>query len=398
MHEPVKRRAVFFVGGYDPKTPQAFFARFVKELARFDALWAVTSRVSPVRVSADDEIGTVTIETSPSTPGQRAWTVTTDFNFLVLDKIVLADFARPLPVRLGKYLAAFADFVVSGTALRIFAKAWRFGLYFLFPFVMVAVFALLGYAAATVAAPWLGWASWLLGLAVFGVAQAALGKRWPVNHLMDLWSFSLNFIRGRRPDAEALMQRFAAAITASAATGGYDEIILVGHSTGGVLMLDIAARCLELDTQFSQRANHVALLTLGSTALKAGYHPAAKPFRAGVQRLVDDGKLEWVEIQCMTDIINLHRTDPVAEMKLDRAAGRAFPLVRDIRIKDMLQPETYKRIKRNFFRVHYQYIFGNTKPYWYDFFQICCGPTSLVARARQSIVGAEPPVAVNSAA
>ena len=204
MTQRIKRRAVFFVGGYDPKTPAAFFDRMRKELARFEALWGVVASMSPVTVSADEEIGAVTIETA-SSGSNVAWTVTTDFNFFVLDKIVLADFAKPLPMRLGKYLVAFADFVVSGTAFRIFSKAWRFGLYFLFPFVMVLFFALLGYAAARMASPWIGWWSWLVGVAVFAAAQALLGKRWPVNHLMDLWSFSLNFMRGRRPDAEALM-------------------------------------------------------------------------------------------------------------------------------------------------------------------------------------------------
>jgi len=387
MQQSVKRRAIFFVGGYDPKTPKAFFDRMRKEIGRFEALWGLQATVSPVAALQDDEIGRVTIETTGGAPD---WSVTTDFHFLVLDKIVLADFARPLPVRLGKYLVAFADFVASGTALRIFAKAWRFGLYFLFPFLMVLFFALLGAIAARATAPWIGWASWLVGLAVFGAAQAMLGKRWPVNHLMDLWSFSLNFIRGRRPDAEALMQRFAGAITAQAAIGAYDEIILVGHSTGGVLMLDVAARCLAADPAFATRASHVVLLTLGSTALKAGYHPAARSFREGVQRLVDDGKLEWAEIQCLTDVINLYKTDPVAEMKLRRDPGRAFPLIRQVRIKDMLEPATYKRIKRSFFRVHYQYIFGNTKAYWFDFFQVCCGPTPLLERIEKSMVGALP--------
>jgi len=387
MQQSVQRRAVFFVGGYDPKSPEAFFERLRREIARFDALWDLKSEVSAVSVSQDDEVGQVTIETAGKSP---AWSVTTDFHFLVLDKIVLADFARPLPVRLGKYLAAFADFVISGTALRIFANAWRFGLYFLFPFVMILLFAMLGYLSARLTAPWIGWAGWLVGLAVFAAAQAILGKRWPVNHLMDLWSFSVNFIRGRRPDAEALVQRFSETITQRVAAGQYDEVILVGHSTGGVLMLDFAARCLALDPQFSSRARHVSLLTLGSTALKAGYHPAAKGFREGVQKLVDDEKLEWVEIQCLTDVINLYKTDPVAEMKLRREPGRAFPLIRQVRVKDMLQTETYKRIKRNFFRVHYQYIFGNTKPYWFDFFQVCCGPTPLLERTEQSIVGSLP--------
>ncbi len=388
MNQSVQRRAVFFIGGYDPKTPDAFFKRLRKEIARFDTLWGYQSAVSSVDQAPDHEIGLATIETRAA---HEDWSTTTDFNFLALDNIVLADFARPLPVRLGKYLRAFADFVFSGTAFQFFAKAWRFGLYFLYPFLAIVLFALLGYAAVRLTAHWLGALGWIIGLAVFSVALMVLGKRWSTNHLMDLWSFSLNFFRGRRPDAEALMQRFAESIVQRVRAGRYDEVILIGHSTGGMLMLDVAARCLAIDQAFSTRAPKVTILTLGSTALKAGYHPAAKRFREDVQRLTDDGKLEWVEIQCLTDAINFYKTDPVAEMKLKRAEGRRFPFVRQVRVKDMLLAETYKRVKRNLFRVHYQYVFGNTKPYWYDFFQVCCGPIFLADRVRDHIVGDSSP-------
>ena len=65
----------------------------------------------------------------------------------------------------------------------------------------------------------------------------------------------------------------------------------------------------------------------------------------------------------------------------------AFPLTSIVRIKHMLETATYKRIKWRLFRVHYQYIFGNTKRYFYDFFMICCGPAPLAERMRDEIVG-----------
>ncbi len=145
------------------------------------------------------------------------------------------------------------------------------------------------------------------------------------------------------------MQRFAAGIVERTAAKHYDEVILIGHSTGGMLMLDVAARCLAIDPEFSSHAPKVTVLTLGSTALKAGYHPAGGHFREGVQRLVDDGGIDWVEIQCLTDAINFYKTDPVAEMGLKRDAQRSFPVTRTVRIKEMLQPEIYRRVKRNLF-------------------------------------------------
>ena len=212
---------------------------------------------------------------------------------------------------------------------------------------------------------------------------------------MDLWSFSLNFLRGRRPDAEALLDRFARAIVAHARDSPADELILVGHSTGGGLILDVAARCLAIDPQFTARSGRTAVLTVGSTALKLGMHPAATAFRGRVQTLIDDPRLAWVDVQCLIDLVNFYKCDPVADMGLtprikDVPKGLPFPLTCVVRIKDMLEPATYKRIKWSPFRLHYQYIFGNTKRYFYDFFMICCGPLPLAERMRDGVVGTLP--------
>lgn len=387
MKQTVLKRAIFFIGGYEPKTPKVFFSRLFKQVSRFDALWGYRSDFSLVELTQDNEVGGVTISTRAA---EENWSTSTDFNFLSLDKIVLRDFARPMPMRLFNYIRAFADFLLSGAAFHFFNKAWRFGLYFVYPFLMLTMFALVAYIVAQLTFQWFGAASWLVGVLIFVLALSVVGKRWSINHLMDLWSFSLDFIRGRRADADETLQRFAETIVARITAESYDEVILIGHSTGGLLMIDVAARCLSIDKEFAGSARKVVLLTLGSTALKAGYHPAGKNFRKSVEQLISDDKLAWVEIQCLTDAINFYKTDPVAEMGLQPKADQAFPIVRTIKVRDMLQSDTYARIKRNFFRVHYQYVYANTKPYWYDFFQICCGPTFLSARVEGRIVGGLP--------
>jgi hypothetical protein len=390
MTDRISRRAVFFIGGYDPKTAEAFFGRLGKEIVRFDKTWGVSSAVSPIEPSPDGEAATATIRTQAD-----GWVTETDFTFFVLDRIVLGDFSRPLALRLWKYLVMFADYVASGTLFRLFAASWRFGLYMLYPFFMLLVFV----AAGTFVGRWLTRAGMpaalplgvAAGLVLFFGLLATLGRRWSITHLMDLWSFSRDYLRGRRPDGDAQLRRCGDLIAARAGRRDYDEILLVGHSTGGALILDIAANALAADPLLARRQTRVSVLTLGSTALKIGLHPAAETFRRKVQSLVDDGRIDWIEIQCLTDVINFYKTDPAALMNLDprRAGGNLpFPLVRQVRIRDMLEDATYKRIKRNFFRVHYQYIFGNTKRYFYDFFMVCCGPLPLRVRAEKSIVGA----------
>jgi hypothetical protein len=380
----VSRRVVFLVGGYDPKQPDAFFGRLAKELQRSAATCGFTAAVAPVAVSPEREIGSVEIDTvGPD------WRAGTYFGFLVLDPIVLKDFARPLHRRVFRYLATWLDYFGSGTFLAMARKAWRFSLYFLYPFVVLLFFAALaaalGLAAASIPIPYAAAVGSVVALAAFVLLLHTLGNRWSVLLLMDLWSFSLRFLRGRRPDAEALLDRFAAAIVEKARTADADELILVGHSTGGGLILDIAARCIALDPGFSGRSRRTSILTLGSTAQKLGMHPAASAFRARVKSLVDDPYLAWVDVQCLTDIINFYKSDPVADMGLQPRVKHEpieapFPLTLAVRVKEMLEPATYKRIKRNFFRVHYQYIFGNTRRYFYDFFLICCGPQPLAER------------------
>lgn len=378
-NEEVKRRALFFIGGYDPVSPSEFFGRFERHLGQSGAVYGLTPRLD-VQESTEADIGLAALTTSG-----EDWATRAQFHFLALDGLVETDFAKPLPVRTLKYIGAFADFVFTGTAFRMFRHAWRFGLYFLYPALVVALFLLAGLAAGWLASRWISWGGVILGAAVWYGLQATLGKRWSINHLMDLWSFSAHFIRGKRRDAEDLLQRFAAHIAARAREGELDELILIGHSTGGVLILDVLRRLQKIDPDFASRTGRVSILTLGSTALKAGLHPAAGDLREAVQKAARDPGLSWVEVQCLTDPINFYHTEPAALM--GAVSREDFALVRHVKVKHMLDRPRYDRAKRSMFRIHYQYVFGNTVRYWYDFMLICCGPTDLVTRCRDYVVG-----------
>jgi ABC-type long-subunit fatty acid transport system fused permease/ATPase subunit len=96
--------------------------------------------------------------------------------------------------------------------------------------------------------------------------------------------------------------------------------------------------------------------------------------------------VNWIEYQCRTDLINFFNTQP---SKLMGVSEPAKPEVHNIRIKHMVSEKTYKRIKRNFFRVHYQFVFGNTKHYHYDFPDICFGTTRLTAREVPAIAASK---------
>ena len=53
------------------------------------------------------------------------------------------------------------------------------------------------------------------------------------------------------------------------------------------------------------------------------------------------------------------------------------PVVRIVRIKQMLDPAAYRRIRHNLFRVHCQFVSANDRRAAYDYFMLLCGPLSV---------------------
>ena len=89
--------------------------------------------------------------------------------------------------------------------------------------------------------------------------------------------------------------------------------------------------------------------------------------------------IKWTEFQALTDIINFYKCDPYARAGLSHQRGDAFPRQLQVRVREMLERDTYRRVKKNFFRVHYQFISANSRRYFYDFFMICCGTRPIEA-------------------
>lgn len=381
----VKKRALFFIGGFDPKSPEAFFRRMDREIERFQALWNVeVVAETPQQVDAD-----VTCRrfVCSGLDDCGEWSTATDFHFLSLDDIVLRDFAQPLHFRIWRYIATFADFVSSGTAFGFVRHGWRFSLYFFYPAVMLLLCVLAGLAVAWLMVDLEPPFPTFLSLLAFVLTVMAVHRwvltRYHVPHLMDLWSFSRDYLHNRHSTMNGKLDRLADHISRAASSNEYDEVVTIGHSTGGALILDAAARAHERNQDFSTASPKVCIATVGSTALKVGLHPAADWYRDRLKKLFDESSTRWVEVQCLTDIINFYRTHPGNLMGLVEGSEHT-PEVFAIRIKKMVSRDVYARIKLNFFRVHYQFVFGNTVRAVYDFPALCFGPSRWLDRLRSS--------------
>jgi pimeloyl-ACP methyl ester carboxylesterase len=373
----VARRAVFLVGGYERNDSAGFFRRIGREMARFNACWAIATQMGEP-VSAPGGIAATAHVAYHGADGDCS----TDLTFLSFDDLVKRDGARPFILRLWVYLVSFLDYVVSGTMFRFFGTNWRFALYFLYPAVALFAFAGIGYGiyrlVSVAGFPGSGIIGGLIGLFATCAAGLWIGRRYFVFHLMDLWSFSREHLRERRPDMDQRLDAWAGLIADRIADGHHDEVLLIGHSTGGALILDVAHLLAER-LAGEGRVVDFTLLTVGSTSLKVCLHPAAKRARMRLEGLARYPNLRWTEFQALTDIINFYKCDPYRLAGLTHRRADEFPRMFQVRFREMLVADAYKRIKRNFFRVHYQFISANSRRYFYDFFMICCGTQRLEA-------------------
>ena len=377
----INRRAIFFVGGFDPKSPQAFYERMDRENGRFETLWNTQVSREPLANDVGDIVCSM-FQTTGEDLGQE-WSTQTDFHYLSLNDIVLKDFSLPLYKRILRYLVSFGDYVLTASALKFIWHNWRFSLYFFYPMFMLALSVLLGLALAL----WVGSFDFayatLAAVTVFGTFLSLcyyyVLKRSFVPHLMDLWSFSSEYLYRRRPDMDEKLDRLADQIFQAASSDAYDEVLTIGHSTGGALILDATARAMERHPEYAVHASKVVVLTVGSTALKIGLHPFAGWYRNRLENLFANSDTRWMEWQCITDVINFHGTDPSKLMGFgDRMQQKIN--VKSLRVREMVDRAVYMRIKRNYFRVHYQFVYANTQKYIYDFPAICFGPVSLPSR------------------
>ena len=380
----IRTRLVFHIGGYDPKTPVMMHERFVRELRRFERTWLATASVSGMTVEPHQVVWKV-VTSGPN------WEVETQFRHVRWDDVMAEYGRRPVWQRIPLGFLAFADFVV-GRALWGYARtSMRYALFFLYPYMMLAVLVALAWFAGAFIAQASG--SVLIGIAIAAVAFAALlqvASRWfHLSLMLDDWIFSRTYIRGDDPTLDRRLGLVAHEIVAAARAGEVDEILIFCHSLGAVFGVDLVDRALRHDPDFAVTGTRVALVTTASSILKIGMHRGAARFHAALARVAAAPNPFWAEYQARADWLNFFKTDPVAGSGL-RATGR--PVVRNARIREMLDPIAYRRLRRNLYRLHCQFVSGNERRASYDYYMLLCGPLSAelqvrLPRGANSVIG-----------
>jgi pimeloyl-ACP methyl ester carboxylesterase len=194
----------------------------------------------------------------------------------------------------------------------------------------------------------------------------------------------LEYARGEPSCWDRCIEAGAHRLVDIAKASAADEIVVVGHSGGGVTAPALMARALELDPELGRRGPRIVLLTPGSLMPGIGLHRNAIRVHRDVARIAVEPSILWIDVQARGDILNFYNFDPVSGIGIDAGPTRCNPFIWIVRLRDMLAPEFFtNHLTRSWFRMHYQFIMANDMRAPYEYMMLVCGPVPVEQWAKR---------------
>lgn len=226
---------------------------------------------------------------------------------------------------------------------------------------------------------------WIIGIAIFIVGLKFCkrhDRKLFAYYLMQDYAFSAGHKGANPPELDQRLEDFKARVS-QALDSDVDEVLVVGHSSGAQLAVNVLADLLrERRAQKEQPA--LAFLSLGQAIPMVSFLPKAHKLRADLQYLSRSDALTWVDVSAPGDGCSFALCDPVSVSGV-ATEDKRWPLVFSAAFTKSLRPETWKRLKRRYFRLHFQYLCAFDRPRDYDYFQITAGPVTLGDRYKSRV-------------
>lgn len=369
---PAFRRKVFYLPGYDPFPPRRY-----RELYRAEG--AAQARISNYDLAMTSKTG----------KGPYGWTATAqidgamaeaDFEVLIWSDIVKSSMSDGILATYWQMIYTAWVYLASGALFRQVRLRKGPTVAALYPVMHLIGQLLIGSVLGGLAAAALWWVHPVLsalGLVVlFGFLQ--LAQRYDhkilAYYLMHDFAFSAQAWGAYPPALSARMAEFGTRIRAAMAQD-YDEVLVVGHSSGAYMGVTILSDILRAG------ARHPALgfLSLGQVVPMVSFLPRADRLRGDLRYLSQSDQITWVDVTAPGDGCAFALCDPVA---VTGVAGpdQQWPLILSCAFTQTLSPARWKELRWKFFRLHFQYMCAFDRVGLYDYFAITAGAKTLAAR------------------
>lgn len=411
-------RLIVFVGGFDPRG-----SRYYHQLMRFESdkqnkvskknIYAISKR-SKLQWGGTENLEHSCWHLERTSQGDH---VKSELVFFDWHDQVQENWPTQRARVFGQAFGTYQAIWDSRYWLKPIQQQARFTLWALmYPLVYMALLLVLGVllggklASVLHVAGWVCVAMMLAGAALAAVLGLMLDRHIHVSWLLRILNFAHLSSTKAMPVLDARIDAMADALAEKMRQGCWSEVVIVGFSVGSVQSVKLTAALrarlkshTETDSVTASAAHSVSLVTLGNCIPLFGLFPGASNFRRVLREVALDQGVFWADISSPSDSVCFGMCDVVglslredgetgerkshAESSKQRVQWGFNPQAMcSPRFHKLFKPETYRWLRRNKMRMHFQYLMAGEVAGAYDYFELLTAPGSVRSYIEKKLV------------
>ncbi len=226
---------------------------------------------------------------------------------------------------------------------------------------------------------WLQWALQVfacLSGAGLVVALGVYGERRGLFWLLRIFTYVIRMGRSGIDGAEQRTQLWVEHAIQRQQEDPVDEVLLVGHSIGTLMMVSAVDALLQDPRwQALQHGRKTKVLTLGQCYpfIAMVSRPKAQLFKEALQRLSFQANLLWWDVTAKIDPLCFYRAHPLVKTDVDHSKA-LMPVLHSASFFKMYTPQSWAVIRQNKLHAHFLYLRTPELAGNFNLFDVLYGP------------------------
>ncbi|WP_063999741.1 hypothetical protein [Campylobacter iguaniorum] len=359
-------RDVFYISGFDPRSYRYYYSMFKKNAYK-------TSKIQSNKIS----ISSIKDKEKPHFLIDYKDTII-KYNFLNWNDIVTANFVKGYFYIFWTIFIWLKAYIFSGLVFK-FAKETRTQLiagfypflYILFSYLIVFLVIYFIWKIDLNLALFI-----FISLLVFYFSSKFIfyiGSKIGVFWLLSIYAFCYKYAKENIKDIDDRIDCFANQILENIKSNIDNkdhEIMIIAHSVGTILAISVLAKVIEKCENNNICIDNLKLVLLGECIPLVSFHKFAIKFRNELE-VLSKSKFTWLDFTSTIDGACFPLFDYLksSNIKTNSGCGPKFLSVRFFKI---YEKATYKKIRYQWYKVHFLYLKATQINCGYDYFYLVC--------------------------